>query len=123
MTVVRALRFATVKTIAVLLLGGTVLWQVGAHSGPPNGTAYVHVTAPQVDVTVDNETYHIETLAASPIVCELRPGKHGLRMTRNGRTLYEEKFILRPGEELVLTAWDRPEDAPVESVSHYSLRP
>jgi hypothetical protein len=108
---VRTLQFATLKTIAVLSLGGTILWQVGAHSGPPNGTAYVHVTTPQVDVTVDDEAYHVETLEDSPLVCELRPGKHRLRMTRKGQTLYEEKFILRPGEELVLTAWDRPEDA------------
>jgi hypothetical protein len=107
----RTLQFATLKTVAVLFLGGTILWQVGAHSGPPNGIAYVHVTTPQVDVTVDDETYHIDTLAESPIVCELRPGKHGLRMTRSGQTLYEEKFTLRPAEELVLTAWDRPEDA------------
>jgi hypothetical protein len=108
---VRTLQFATAKTIAVLCLGGTILWQVGAHSGPPNGIAYVHVITPQVEVTVDNLTYRVETLANSPIVCELRPGKHGLRMTRNGRTLYEEKFTLKPGEELVLTAWDRPEGA------------
>jgi hypothetical protein len=114
MIMVRTLQFATAKTIAVLFLGGTVLWQVGAHSGPPNGTAYVHVTTPQVDVTVDDETYHVETLSNSPIVCELRPGRHELRMSRNGQTLYEEKFILRPKEELVLTAWELPEDAPAK---------
>ena len=62
-------------------------------------------------MTVDNETYHIDTPAESPIVCELRPGKHGLRMTRNGETLYEEKFTLRPAEEVVLTAWGPPADA------------
>jgi hypothetical protein len=111
---VRTLQFATLKTIAVVVLGGTILWQVGAHSGPPNGVAYVHVTTPQVELTVDDETYRVETLANSPIVCQLRPGKHGLRMTRSGQTLYDEKFTLRPGEELVLTAWDRPEDAPAK---------
>lgn len=117
MIVVRTFQFATVKTIAVLVLGGAVLWQVGAHSGPPNGIAYVHVTTPQLDVTVDDEPYHVETLLNSPIVCELRPGKHVLRMKRNGKTLYEEEFTLRSGAEIVLTAWERPENARVTSDS------
>jgi hypothetical protein len=108
----RTFQFATVKTIALMVLGGAILWQVGAHSGPANGTAYVHVSTPRVDVTVDKKTYHVETLSDSPIVCELRPGKHVLRMTQNGQTLYQQRFTLRPEEELVLTAWESPEDAP-----------
>jgi hypothetical protein len=111
MTIGRTFQFATVKTFAALVLGGVFLWQVGAHSGPPNGIAYVHVTTPEVDVMVDDETYHVKTLWDSPIVCELRPGKHVLRMTRNGQTLYEEEFTVKASNEVVLTAWERPADA------------
>ena len=42
-------------------------------------------------------------------MCELGPGKHVLQMTRNGKTLYEEEFTLSTGDEVVLTAWERPE--------------
>ena len=111
MTFVRTFQFATVTTFAALVLGGVVLWQVSAHSGPPNGIAYVHVTTPEVDVMVDDETYHVKKLLDSPIVCELRPGKHMLRMTRNGQTLYEQEFTVKAANEVVLIAWGRPADA------------
>ena len=34
MNVTRTLHFGTINTVAALLLGGTVLWQVGAYAGP-----------------------------------------------------------------------------------------
>jgi hypothetical protein len=108
---VRSLQFATIKTVAVVFLGGAILWQVGAYSGPPKGIAYVHVTTPQVEVMVDDQTYQVRTIWDSPIVCELRPGRHVLRMTRNGKTLYEERFTVRASEEVVLAAWDGRENA------------
>jgi hypothetical protein len=40
------------KPIAGLALGGAILWQVAAHSGPSNGTAYVHVATPEADITI-----------------------------------------------------------------------
>ncbi len=55
-----------------LALGGAILWQVVEHCGPAKGIAYVHVVKTQVNVTVDEETYWVETLWDSPIVCELR---------------------------------------------------
>jgi hypothetical protein len=45
----------------------------------------------------------------TPIVCELRPGKHTLQMTRNGKMLDEEEFSLSAGGEVVLTSWKRPQ--------------
>jgi hypothetical protein len=110
MSMVRSFQFATIKTVGVLVLGSAILWQVGAHSGPPNGTAYVHVTTAPVDVTVDEKTYHVETLANSPVVCEVPPGKHVLRMTRHGLTLFQQKFSLKSEGEIVLVAWESPED-------------
>jgi hypothetical protein len=113
----RAFQFAAVKAVGGLALGGAVLWQVAAHSGPPNGIAYVHVSTPQVDVMVDERTYHIQSLWDSPIVCELRPGKHSLQMSRYGQTLFAEEFTLKAAEEVVLTAWERPEIAPATPAS------
>jgi hypothetical protein len=97
------------KPIAGLALGGAILWQVAAHSGPPIGIAYVHVTTPEIDVMVDDAKYHIETLSDSPIVCELCAGKHLLQMSRKGQTLFEEEFTVKAGAEVVLTAREGPE--------------
>ena len=76
--------------------------------------AYIHVVPPAVDVTVDGQTYRVETLWDSPIVCELRPGRHLLRMLRSERVLFEQEFTLDPGEEVVLTAWEEFKEKPAE---------
>jgi hypothetical protein len=61
---------------------------------------------PEVDVSVDDESYRVKSLWESPVVCELRPGRHTVRMIRYGQVLYEEEFTLAAGEERILTAWD-----------------
>jgi hypothetical protein len=104
---VRSFLIAAMKAIGGLALGPIVLWQVAIHSGPPNGIAYIHVSAPGVELLVDDLGYHVESLEDSPITCELRPGNHVLRMEQNGKTLFTEEFTLRSGDEVVLTAWDR----------------
>ena len=106
---IRSFLLATTKAVVGLALGSAILWQVAMHSGPPNGTAYIHVASDQVDVIVDKTTFHVASRWALPIVCELRPGKHTLQMTRNGKMLYEEEFSLNAGGEVVLTAWERPQ--------------
>ena len=95
------------KGAAALAFGCAILWQVAEHSGPESGIAYVHVTAPMVDVMVDDATYHIDSVWDPPIVRALRAGKHTLRMSRDGERLYEQEFTIGPGEEVVLTAWER----------------
>jgi hypothetical protein len=106
---IRSFMVVAVKAVGAVALATTILWQVAAHSGSPNGIAYVHVSAFGVDVQVDDASYPIKTHWDTPLVCELRPGKHVLRMIRNGNTLYEEEFTLHSGEEVVVTAWKRPE--------------
>jgi hypothetical protein len=96
-----------IKAIASLALASVVLCQVAAHSGPPNGIAYVHVSTPEVDVLIDGQSHYVDTLWDSPIVCELPPGQHTLEMSRDGETLFEEEFTVRAADEIVLTAWDR----------------
>jgi hypothetical protein len=83
-----------------------ILWQVAEHSGSTNGQVIVHVTMLQVHVEVDDATYWVESLGETPIVCDLGPGRHQMRMLRNGRVLYQEEFTLAAGESRVLAAWD-----------------
>jgi hypothetical protein len=106
LALIRGIVFGMVKGVAALALGGAILWQVAEHSGALKGIAYVHVAKAQVDVTIDDRAYWVETLWETPIVCELRPGRHMLRMLQDGRTLFEQEFTLEPGQEVVLTAWE-----------------
>jgi hypothetical protein len=110
----KSLVVGTVKGLSALALGGVILWQVHDHCGAMKAVAYVHVVTPEVDVTVDRQTYRVETLWDSPIVCELRPGRHLLRMLRSGRVLFEQEFTLDAGQEVVLTAWDGFKEKPAE---------
>jgi hypothetical protein len=103
---IRSFLKTALKAIVGLALGSLVLWQVAIHSGPPNGIAYIHVQEPGVELLVDDLEYHVESLQDTPITCELPPGKHVLRMERNGKTLFTEEFTLRSGDEVVLTAWE-----------------
>jgi hypothetical protein len=110
LSAIRGMLFAMLKGMASLALGGVILWQVAIHSGPQGCVAYVHVFTPNVLVTVDGSEYHIETLDRTPLVCELAPGRHMLRMCQTGRVVYEEEFTLAWGEEIVLVPWDRPSE-------------
>jgi hypothetical protein len=107
LSVFRHVISAAIKGIAAVALAGMVFWQVAKHSGATKGIAYVHVAVPRVDLSVDDSTYQIDSLWETPIVCELRPGRHLLRMSQHEQVLYEEEFNIGAGEELVLTAWDQ----------------
>jgi hypothetical protein len=123
----RSLMVAISKAICALGLGGVILWHVAVHSDARKGTAIVHVSAPDVDVVVDDVAYHVETMWDSPVVCQLRPGSHKLRMIRDARVVYEESFTLGAGEDRVLAAGDRFAEAPLvgarPTVSVNSRRP
>ena len=121
---IRSIVLGIVKGVVALALGGAILWEVVEHCGPAKGIAYVHVAKSQVNVTVDDEAYWIETLWDTPIVCSLRPGRHMLRMLQNGQVLFEEEFTLEPGEEVVLTAWEGyKEKRGEEETSSHSFNP
>jgi len=106
---IRGLIITAIKGITALALGSVVLWHVVDHCGPTKGIAYIHASTSDVDIMVDNETYHVDTLWDSPIVCELSGSRHTLRMRRGGRTVFEQDFRLKPGEETVLVAWEQPD--------------
>jgi hypothetical protein len=96
--------YALVKRVGTFLLGGVVLWQVAEHAGPSHGRAIVHVMSNHVDLIVDHDSYRIEDLGLSPIVCELRPGRHTVRLRRDGEVRYQEEFDVAAGEDVVLAA-------------------
>ena len=106
---------ATTKALGALALGGMILWNVAQRSGFQKCLAYVHVSTTDVEVTIDDDAYHIDSLAQTPIVCELRPGQHMLQMARDGRVVFEQAFHLERGEEIVLAAWEPPIEPPAVS--------
>ena len=118
---IQTLCVALAKRVGALLLGGVILWQVSVHSGPTKGQAVVHVSVPKVEVTVDQARHWIETLWDTPIVCDLHPGRHTVRMYRSGRVVYEEEFTIAAGQELILTAWDGYDDgrSPEQADGHF----
>jgi hypothetical protein len=99
------------KAIGGIGLGALILWHVGVQSCARKGVAVVHVSAPNVYVRIDDVTRRVETPLHSPVVFELRPGRHKLQMIRNARVLYEEYFTLGAGQDLVLAVGDQSDDA------------
>jgi hypothetical protein len=97
---------ATTKGVVALTLVSAMFGYVAGQAGPQKCQAVIHVTEAGVDVWVDGLTFRVDTWRDSPIICPLAPGRHELRMTLGGRTLYQESFTLRGGDDVVLTAWD-----------------
>ena len=77
----------------------------------------MHVSTPQVDVMIDRETYHIESLWDSPIVCELPRASTRCRCPETGKRSSRRNPHLKAAEEVVLTAWERPEMATAKPTS------
>src|SRR5262249_21487244 len=98
------------KPVRAVLLGGVILWQVAEHSVSSKGWAIVHVSTIPADLVVDHVVYRVDDFGRTPIVCEVRPGRHSARLIRDGRVLYQEEFLVRAGEEVILAAWDGYQD-------------
>jgi hypothetical protein len=94
------------KYLAWGVLGLAILVWVAVHSGPRQGEVVVHVTEPDVEVTIAGHRFLVEGRRYDPIVCELPPGQYDLVMRRHGRVLYQESFEVHPRESLVLTGLD-----------------
>jgi hypothetical protein len=98
------------KPAGAVLLGGVVLWQVADRAGSSKGQAIVHVSTLPADLMVDQAVYRVVDWGRTPIVCDLRPGRHSARLIRDGRVVYQEEFLIRAGEEVILMAWDGYDD-------------
>jgi hypothetical protein len=97
------------------LLGAAVLGWVANHLGPVETEVFIHAMERDVDVSVDGLSYHIEGKPLDPIVCHLRAGTHTLVMSRLGRELYREEFVVVSGENTVITAWATEAAGPEEA--------
>jgi hypothetical protein len=94
------------RRAAAAILGGSVLWAVAREAGPRDCLVVIHVCEEDLEVRVDGRACPREADPYSPIVCELRPGRHTMTARRGGRTVHEESFDLGRGGDLVLTALD-----------------
>jgi hypothetical protein len=97
---------AVAKCLGALILSVVVLWETADHAGFAESEVVIHVAADDVEVLVDEEVFRINTALKEVIVCQLRPGRHELRMMRGGQLLYEETFTVESGRDVVLTAWE-----------------
>ena len=70
------------KMMGALALGGVIFWNVAQHAGPQKCVAYVHVSTSNVDVTIDDDAYHVTSPEETPLVLEIGAGQHVLRMAR-----------------------------------------
>jgi hypothetical protein len=86
------------ETVGALLFGGAVMLSRGGDD-----------TDEDVDIQVGDRSFNIAERTYTPILCELPAGRHTLVMTRGGQVLCREEFVVGRGEEIVLTAWGRPE--------------
>ncbi len=94
------------KCLGALILSVVVLWETADHAGFAESEVFIHVAADDVEVLVDEEAFWIKSALKDVIVCQLRPGRHELRMMRGGQLLYEETFTVENGRDVVLTAWE-----------------
>ncbi|MFO0892853.1 MAG: hypothetical protein U0790_27400 [Isosphaeraceae bacterium] len=102
--------------VGILLAGTFVLFWVANRSGPDESELVVHVSEPDVELSIGEETYTIKGRALQPIVRILPPGSYSVVVRRGPRELFRQAFDLRPGGHVVCTAWDQgsaPEKSPL----------
>jgi hypothetical protein len=94
---------------ATLAIGGVVVWQVATYGDRRHGQAVVHVEVADVELEIDGDRRLIDAIPYAPLVFELKPGWHSLRMTRADGVTFSQPFEVQPGEDSVLVAWIPPE--------------
>ena len=87
------------------LLGGALLSMVAAQDRSGTATVVVHVTEPDVVVTLGGASFSVDGVTYTPFVRDLPAGRHRLTMRRRGALIHAEEFSVKDGEEKVLTAW------------------
>jgi hypothetical protein len=94
------------RRVGAAMLGGAILWAVARQAGPRDCEAVIHVAEAALEVRVDGWAYPHGDARSSPIVCDLRPGRHTLTVLRAGSPVHQGTFDLDPGDHIVLTAMD-----------------
>jgi len=114
---------AVAKRLGAVGLALVIFWHVAQHAGlQRRGTAIVHVAQLNVVIAIDGQVYPVDSMAETPLVCELGPGEHVLAMSRGGRLVYQESFTIEPGGELILSAYDPRSVAPAVGSPEPNLR-
>jgi hypothetical protein len=104
---VKIVLFPLIKAAKGLLAcaaAGCVLWWVGEHSGPRDGTVILHVMERGVEVTLAGRDYYFREMTDAPLVLRLPAGRYHFRVRRGDAVLHAETFVLQGGESLVLAA-------------------
>jgi hypothetical protein len=102
-------RFAlgVAKALGACMLGGGILYQVIERVSPDPCIARVHVAKARANITIDDQTFWVNTAWGTPLACKLKPGHHVVRMLEGPNVLFEDEFTLEPGQEIVLAVWDK----------------
>jgi hypothetical protein len=95
-----------IKRMGAVCLAFVILWHVAQHAGPRRGKAIVHVTRPDVAVVVDHLAYRLDSIAQSPLVCELDPGEHVARIWHGESILDEQTFTVESGNDAIVCLSD-----------------
>ena len=111
------------KRVGAVCLAMVIFWHVVRHAGPRQGTAIVHVPQSNVVVAVDDQSYHVESIAQSPLVCDLEPGSHVVKLRHGGLLLGEEDFTVEAGKEVVVCPFHRLEAAAAAASGGSESRP
>ena len=102
------------KCLGALLLALVVLWPTVKDVGTEDSEVVVQVMEKHVQILIDDQIYWVDEENERPIVCQIQPGRHVMRVLRQGNLIQEVEFSLQPGQQGVLTAWD-PERANAEN--------
>jgi hypothetical protein len=109
----RSLLFSVFKTLLGLGLAWALFVEI-SREGKRACEVCVHVSAADVDVKIGEDIRHVSALQTdSPLVYQLKPGRHRLEVRRQGRLVYDENFEIDAGDDLILAAGERPVDAEV----------
>jgi hypothetical protein len=91
------------------LLGAAAWWFVAVNSGPPTGTAVLHIMAfdEDAEAVVGGQVVPIRRHTIDAVPLELPVGTYDLIVRRGATILSREPFEVKGGEEVILTAWQR----------------
>lgn len=103
------------RLTAGLFLGLGFLYWVVERGGMENVEVVIQVEESDVEVSVDRKIYRIVGQRDHPILCDLAPGRHELVMRRGAEVLFVDSFVVRPGANVVRSAYDPRRMAPPPS--------
>ncbi len=93
------------KRVGIVCVVFLIAWHL-IHNQSSKGKAIVHVPKAGVVVSIDNLMFPVPSMAEAPVVCELSPGRHRVKIYHGLLTLGDQRFFVEPGKDAVL--WPYP---------------